>query len=865
MPPSQLKRLKASLREQGITGPQKSKKQIKSAAASGNTEQRLQKQAALQSIRDSFNPFEVKVIPRDAKFASMSDRKVKPLIGRPGVTRSIGEKTRRQNLLPELQKRNKSGGIVDRRIGEDDLSMTPEERALQRYIREKQRKKSGSMFDLENDEEEETMDLTHGGRPLEFGEEVDDFKEVVEGGSDDGSDYDGGLLKRRRTSITDEVEDEEADEGPTRKKSKKEVMEEVIAKSKLHKYERQKAKEDDDELRARLDSEMGDMLELLRGVKKPAPPDVPRADASINADRLLLMQGRSKEEADKEYDTRLRKLAQDQKAVPAERTKTEQEKAQSEAQKLKELEESRQRRMMGEESDTEEVVDEKIVEKEKHNHLHNSINLINEVEEEIGDDAMQFGFQAPKTKTRSKTKLVQLDDEDEFELDDDLVASDSDDGNDDDSNMSIDEEYESTEEQDASSSSKTNKMHDEDEEDEFVRGILDDSPEKGSQRLSKTSHPSVATNGVAFTFPCPTSHQELLDVLKDTKIEDLPIILQRIRALYHPSLSAENKVKLGDFSASLVDHLDYMGNHSDPLTAIEVVIRHVHSLSRTFPEIIGNAFRKHLQVLYEKTDINAGHLIILTAIGSIYPTSDHFHQVVTPAMLLIARWLGTTNPTTFKHLKIGACLISLCISYQRISKRYIPEAIRFYMKALETSIFKTTTTIQSVYFSNLLSLCKQYSTLPSFPSIILSSRLLPLLSTFTGTKSLISNIKILLSQSKLSLRPLLLHRHRPLAIRSSNPRFESTFDPTKHYDPDRSRSDAAKLKKEYKREKKGAVRELRKDARFIAREQLREKKETDAAYEKKFRRVIAEIQSEEGREAKGYERERERRKNSKKR
>ena len=86
------------------------------------------------------------------------------------------------------------------------------------------------------------------------------------------------------------------------------------------------------------------------------------------------------------------------------------------------------------------------------------------------------------------------------------------------------------------------------------------------------------------------------------------------------------------------------------------------------------------------------------------------------------------------------------------------------------------------------------------------------------------------------------------------PKFEEFFHPDKHYDPDRERAELGKLKAEHKRERKGAMRELRKDANFIAREQLREKKEKDEAYEKKYRRLVAEIQSEEGKEAKAYAR-----------
>ena len=41
----------------------------------------------------------------------------------------------------------------------------------------------------------------------------------------------------------------------------------------------------------------------------------------------------------------------------------------------------------------------------------------------------------------------------------------------------------------------------------------------------------------------------------------------------------------------------------------------------------------------------------------------------------------------------------------------------------------------------------------------------------------------------------------------------------------------------------------------MAREGLKQKRERDAEYERKFKRLVAEIQGEEGREANEYERE----------
>jgi nucleolar protein 14 len=99
MPPSQLKRLKASLREQGVVRPQLSKKQKKQNAQNGaNSDKRVQRAAALQGIREQFNPFEVKVSARGPKFDVISNQVIsgrvsKNVKARPGITKALGEET----------------------------------------------------------------------------------------------------------------------------------------------------------------------------------------------------------------------------------------------------------------------------------------------------------------------------------------------------------------------------------------------------------------------------------------------------------------------------------------------------------------------------------------------------------------------------------------------------------------------------------------------------------------------------------------------------------------------------------------------------------------------------------------------------
>ena len=90
-------------------------------------------------------------------------------------------------MLKEYQDRDRVGGIVDRRFGENDPAMNPEERMLERFTRERQRESKGALFNLEDEGE-----LTHYGQSLS---RLDDFDNV--GLALDDEDEDGGQIDSR--------------------------------------------------------------------------------------------------------------------------------------------------------------------------------------------------------------------------------------------------------------------------------------------------------------------------------------------------------------------------------------------------------------------------------------------------------------------------------------------------------------------------------------------------------------------------------------------------------------------------------------------------------------------------------------------
>ena len=800
---------------------------------------------------------------------------------------------------------------MDHRFGENDPTMTPEEKALERFVKEKQRgSKKSSLFDLEDAEEDQQ--LTHFGESLSFDKlgTRDDFNEADLSHSNDdqlNGHTEERPHKRRRLSASDSTDEDNVEEDVVRlerPKTKKEVMEEVIAKSKLHKHERQQAKEDDDDLRAELDKGLPDLFALMRGDPRPPQPSTtPQVQSSgMNPDRMALLNGKDRLQADREYDERLRQMAMDQRAKPSVRTLTNEEKLEQQAQKLKELEEKRLRRMRGETEDSES----------------DSKGVIEAVPEE--DDLDQnvensFGLGLGLVEHHENRQL-DVEDEDDFLIEDHLVANGS----------SVDLSDDNG--PDASNSEAS----DDSDDDDFVQGLLS-KEDAGREDLGfskgQTGVPEAdgLANDIAYTYKCPESHQEFLTITESIAVQDLPTVVQRIRTLYHPKLAAENKTKLGTFATVLVDHISHLACAPDhpPFIILEALIRHIHSLAKSFPEEIGYAFRKHLGS-FDKDRPQAptpGDLIILTAIGSIFSTSDHFHQVVTPAMLCMTRYLEHKVPQSLSDLATGTYISTLCLQYQRLSKRYVPEIVNYILNALCTlcpvkkkrlpglflhhslpDSLRIDSTSDAIEEQGQLSfwdvVCSLHPTeandqrmkvaLMELQIVLIESManlwteksafcevfsiVCPVLRSIEGAGkvsdrmlervgTVANRLHQQLRQSLSARRPLRLHNHRPLAIKTSIPKFEESYNPHKHYDPDRDRADMSKLRAEHKRERKGALRELRKDANFIARESLKEKKERDSAYEKKYKRLVAEIQGEEGRESKNYEREKRLRKGRK--
>ena len=321
--------------------------------------------------------------------------------------------------------------------------------------------------------------------------------------------------------------------------------------------------------------------------------------------------------------------------------------------------------------------------------------------------------------------------------------------------------------------------------------------------------------------------------------------------------------------------------------------------------------------LQAKTWPGPQELSLLRVIGQIWPTSDMNHPVVSPARLLMGAYLGLGRVRSLQDVASGLFLCSLFLHYEKMSKRFVPEAINFLVNStlhlaphpytdaaslpgnFPTQDFRTAVTLplqMDVKKVKKLSaskpdlancLCGEllgeqtkvdllgltwelfgrfaglYKGLDGF--IELFTPIQDTLSAVKGNnlpadlstrlQSLQDLLGRLLKFAAQSRRPLCLQAHKPIPIPTYIPKFEQTSSNyLRNRDPDHERNEAAKLRAQVKQERKGAIRELRKDARFLAAEQQRKQKEKDKSYNGRMKRVFGSIESERA-EEKAMERE----------
>jgi len=393
-------------------------------------------------------------------------------------------------------------------------------------------------------------------------------------------------------------------------------MSELIAKSKAYKHERQQQHEEDVEDIEALDAELPSLKSLLRNVQPQKPVRMEKTAEMLS------------------YDAAIREMVHDKRSQPAVRTKTEEEIALEEMERLQRLEEARLRRMEGDDGDEEDGrrmtregddLDDDFVPDPGEEDFYGFGNGVDESGEDVVSD------EGPSEGDSNE--------EEEDDADDNFDAAD----------YFTDEE--------------TGEIRGQEKDD-------DDDIIPATKKLRTQEPPTLSSaKELAYTFPCPSTMEEMLDILKDVPTDSIPIVIERIEILHSTKLLAENRQKLETLTPLVFKLiLSLAAQKPLPVSAIKAVIVRLHGLATQFPGVLTPEFFSALEasrkrfansLAGDKVFPTAQELILFYAVGQIYPPSDFVHVIVNPVMLFMGQILGQMKIKTIQDLARGLFVASL--------------------------------------------------------------------------------------------------------------------------------------------------------------------------------------------------------------
>jgi len=823
--------------------------------------------------KPKINPFEVKM--NKVKHTVVNKRVQKWEKGTPGVSRSKALNKRKDTLLREVHHMKKANTFHDKRIGENDSNLTADERMVQRFAIERKKQASRGDFSLKDDEEEV---LTHYGQSL-----AENLQDTV---GSDSEDEDDRRPKTAQYQFGGFSQDNEL--------SWKDKMNEMIAESKKHKYERQAEKEK--------------TLEATNELNTIWKTVVPKTAYLMNLPKT--------QKKTSNFMLLFRDLVEQQKSVGAtDKTKTEEEVAKEEAEKLEKLEAERVSRMK--ESSVkkgpshvtaDDLSDGFALDKPKEKMV--AFNIDKEKKETVTIKRDRFGND------------IIIDNQEEEESN----GEDESDNDNEDDDSDGDEEDDDAEEDDED---------DEDEEDDKFSDLEsnDESEEEGNEKElnDKKKRPTLKSekskiakgtekshkDELPFTFSAPCSYQELATLLHGHSCQEQATIVGRLRACHHPSLAEGNKDKLESIHLYLLQYWGQLAADS-PLDTrlITQLTPQIWEMSQMFKESTAKALQTYIvqrqsehAAFVEKRGgrgcmPSVETILHLLLVDALFPTSDFSHPAATPALTFMSQILTEAPPKSSKDVYIGLLLCSIILKFVSLSKKYVPEVVTFLQGLLCLAIpseksnkdirmfppFKQSSKIAQLLMvetscdtcqeewslndilskdskdldsdefrcyaiNTLLGVMAQYLELwEELPCIkwIVQPWLAPLaaLPTDNYPENLQSKVKSLVAKIqnlKQSLKYMQHEAKKPVPLKMFEPKIEESWSGKKKKGgPNKKVNEKQRLTHIHKREMKAAIREIKRDNEVLARHKLDTIIQKDAERKRKYNVLMNDLQQQEG-------------------
>ncbi|XP_046973046.1 nucleolar protein 14 homolog [Vanessa cardui] len=298
-------------------------------------------------------------------------------------------------------------------------------------------------------------------------------------------------------------------------------------------------------------------------------------------------------------------------------------------------------------------------------------------------------------------------------------------------------------------------------------------------------------------------------------------------------------------------------------------------------------------------DLNT--LIFFKLVSTLYPTSDFRHPVVTPSLIFMSDILTSARFTDAYSVSRGFFIVSLILEYTVLSKRYVPAAVNFlrgviylcantcvlnpvqvvppfrlhksakililerdcsHMTAerkmaakdlaateiddsLKIRCILTATLMLKEFFDN-------YMEIEALEAIFEPHiQLLGRVDLDLYPKKVSKKISEVVTYMKQNLEvktytQMSRDKVKPKALRLYEPDIQDVFTGSKSSKLSKENADRARLQGKYKKEMKGALREIRRDKAYIASVKIRQKIQSDNIRKDKVKQIYKDASIQQG-------------------
>ncbi|XP_036146069.1 nucleolar protein 14 homolog [Monomorium pharaonis] len=330
---------------------------------------------------------------------------------------------------------------------------------------------------------------------------------------------------------------------------------------------------------------------------------------------------------------------------------------------------------------------------------------------------------------------------------------------------------------------------------------------------------------------------------------------------------------------------------------------YLYDLAHMYPENAKTCMQQVIKEKHNKFEKNKTRypdmdtLIFFKLVSLLFPTSDFRHPVVTPCLVFMSQILLKAHIKKYRSdISKGLFICTLILEYTVLSKRFAPSVINFLRgiiyiatpaeltqkikiispfkvmcKALvinKTEIIPDTIDPNSAHMFasdlideelnnefrirallitiNLINEFKNHlqeleAVYPIFEHIFQLLKINKFKQYSANVRNLIKELckKLGFLRNK-KLEYIVLEKKRPKPLKTYEPKIMTVYDGKRHKSMSREKIEKDKLLHKYKREFKGAIREMRRDRDFLAKVQIGQQIKSDVERKRKVKEIFSE-------------------------